>query len=370
MEPEPSRPLRVLALTPTGVLSGAERVLIAHAVHGRDEGDEWTIAVPDGPAADGVEAAGIRRVPIGELKLGAGPRPIAALTWAINQIRARWALRAELGRADIVVVNSVLALPAMRLRAPRAPVVWLVHDVITRPDLARVASACAGVVRCSLPVSEAASELSRRLGIACRVVRNGIDVPDRPPKAEPASPPVVGCTAVLTHWKGQHVLLEAAARVDGCEVELLGGALPKDGDYEDGLRERAARPDLAGRVRFLGHRDDVAAVVRRWSIAVSASVEPEAGPLAVLEAMALGIPVVATDHGGAPEVVAGVGALVPPDDPVAMAAAIIDLLQDPEKRHELADLAHRRVRDSLRRVDTEQQFRLALHEVVRSDGGP
>ena len=364
------RPLRVLAITPTGVLSGAERVLIGHAACGLTKGDEWTIAVPTGPAADRVDAEGLRRVLIGELKLGGGPRAFAALTWAGNQMLARWSLRAELRRADVIVANSVLVLPVLRLRKPSVPVVWLVHDVIRRPDLTRVAKMCAQAVDWALPVSEAESELSRRLGIACRVVRNGIDIADPPPELEPADPPVVGCTAVLTHWKGQHVLLDAVALVDGCEVELLGGALPKDDEYERRLRARAARPDLAGRVRFLGHRDDVSEVMGRWSIAVSASVEPEAGPLAVLEAMALGVPVVATDHGGAPEVVRGVGTLVPPNDPAAMASAIDHLLQQPGEGRSMAARARDRVDETLNRADTELRFRDELHDIARSVDRP
>jgi glycosyltransferase involved in cell wall biosynthesis len=368
--PDSAQSLRVLAVTPTGVMSGAERVLIAHALRGRVSGDEWTIAVPDGPAADRVDAEGIRRVRIGELKLGKGPRAIAAPVWALNQLRTRWALRTEMQQADVIVANSVLVLPLMRIVSPRPPVVWLVHDVITRPDLARVASLGSAVVRRALPVSEAAGDLPRRLGIPCLVVRNGIDVPDRPVSNQPVDPPIVGCTAVLTEWKGQYVLLEAAARVDGCVIELLGGALPKDGGYEARLRERAAQPDLAGRVRFLGHREDVNDVVRRWSIAVSPSIEPEAGPLAVLEAMAAGVPVVATDHGGAPEVLAGVGSLVAPGDPVALAEAIERLLEDPDEGSRSAVLAQDRVRTSLGRAGQERVFRQALHDIARSAPPP
>ena len=74
-----SPPLNVLALTPTGVLSGAEYVLIRHALTGAAFGDRWTVTAPNGPTSLRLEAEGIEHLEIPELKLGSGPRPLAAL---------------------------------------------------------------------------------------------------------------------------------------------------------------------------------------------------------------------------------------------------------------------------------------------------
>jgi glycosyltransferase involved in cell wall biosynthesis len=139
---------------------------------------------------------------------------------------------------------------------------------------------------------------------------------------------VVGCTALLTSWKGQDVLLEAVARLPGVELELVGGSFPKDAEYVERLRARAAEPDLAGRVRLLGHVDDVLARVRTWRVGVSASVDPEAGPLSILEYMSAGVPTVATAHGGSLELVGDAGLLVPPGDAAALADAIARLVED------------------------------------------
>lgn len=71
----------------------------------------------------------------------------------------------------------------------------------------------------------------------------------------------------------------------------------------------------------------------RWAIAVLASVLPEAGPLGVLESMAAGLPVVATDLGGAAEYLSdGVGVLVAPGDPAALAHALSNLIANPARR--------------------------------------
>jgi len=90
-------------------------------------------------------------------------------------------------------------------------------------------------------------------------------------------------------------------------------------------------------VRFLGRQDDALGRMRAWTVAVSASVLPEAGPLAPLEAMSIGLPMVGTDHGGTPEVLGRAGLLVAPDDAEAMASAINRLLDD----HSLWESCHR-----------------------------
>ena len=68
--------------------------------------------------------------------------------------------------------------------------------------------------------------------------------------------------------------------------------------------------------------------MRDWTVAVSASIDPEAAPLNVLEAMSIGLPVIGTHHGGTAEVVGSAGLLVPPRDPSALAEGIERLLAD------------------------------------------
>ena len=120
-------------------------------------------------------------------------------------------------------------------------------------------------------------------------------------------------------------------------LDLVGGSFPKDGPYVAALQERASQPDLAGRVRFVGYVPDVLSRVRTWAVGVSASVDPEAGPLALLEYLSVGVPAVATAHGGSAEVLGDAGILVPPRDPDALAEAIERLLDDEELRRRCAE---------------------------------
>jgi glycosyltransferase involved in cell wall biosynthesis len=267
------------------------------------------------------------------MKLRGGNKPVAAARLVVDQVRAAAALRRLAAGFDVVVINSVMALPAARLGLWRTTkVVWLVHDVITRPGFGRIARFSAPAIDLAIGVSEAAADLPARLGMDSVVVRNGVHFPVAPCQPRP-DPPIVGVNAVLTPWKGQRQFLQAMELVEtDFEVELLGGRFPKDAEYEAELRSLAAKPALDGRVRFLGHQDDPLEAMRSWSVAVSASVEPEAGPLAVLEAMSIGLPVVVTDHGGAPEIAADFGLLAEPLDAASMACAVERLLRSPDEQ--------------------------------------
>jgi glycosyltransferase involved in cell wall biosynthesis len=228
-------------------------------------------------------------------------------------------------------------------------------------------AACEPVVSTAVPVSQAVADSIVPSRFPVTVVPNGTPWPVEPAPAEPPRPPVLGCAAMLTPWKGQDVLLDAVASLERRDivVELMGGCYPKDGAYADNLRHRAAKPDLLGRVRFLGHVDEPVARMRTWTVAVSSSVDPEAAPLSVLEAMSVGVPVIATDHGGPPEMIGDAGVLVPPRDPEAMAAAIQNLLNDGDLRRRCAGAGPRTVASRFR---LDRQIDLLLEVVTGTVG--
>ncbi len=337
------RPARVVAVNASGACSGAERVLLALIGLALDDGIEVVVASPDGPLVAELPA-GVRHVPLPPFGLGVpegrAARAAAALGMVLRSRRAARALRAEVRAPGThTVVNSLLALPAVRLARPAGAPTWLAHDVVTsRAQRAFVSFGLRGRRGLGrvVAVSEATAAPLRPLGCPVEVRPNGVPWPVAPVDLTRHDPPVIGSAALLVGWKGHQVLLEAVARVPAVHCELAGGHLPVDAPYVASLRARADAPDLAGRVRFLGHVDAEAAM-RGWDVAVLASTSPEAGPLSVLEAMSLGLPVVATAHGGSAEYLArGGGVLVPPGDAAALAAGIETALDD-AVRPDLAD---------------------------------
>ncbi len=188
------------------------------------------------------------------------------------------------------------------------------------------------------------------LGLAPRskycVVRNGIDV-DRfaaPPRRDLSGGPVIGAVGRFTEEKGHTHLVEAFARarvaLPGARLVLVGY-----GELEADLRQRATSLGLDGAVRFAGERDS-AEMLPGFDLFVQPSLYESQG-LAILEAMAAGRPVVASDVGGVRDVVqeGETGLLVPPADPAALAGAIVRLARSPDLASSMADRARARVRE-------------------------
>lgn len=327
--------MRLVAVSHTGQASGAERVLTRALRAAVEQGWDVTCLSPDGPLVAALEGAGVSRRPLPELTLPSGPRLVAFLRLVLRWLRATVPLRRESAGADVVLANGLLVLPALRLARvrERVPVAWLVHDVVVDPVRLRLLRRCARAVDLAICVSSAVEEVLSPFSVATRVVHNGTPWPVEAVPEEPPSPPVVGCNAVLTSWKGQNVLLDAVAALPRRDVvvELMGGRFPKDGSYVASLEERAARPDLAGRVRFLGHVADAPARMRSWTMMVSPSTDPEAGSLSVIEGMSIGLPVVATAHGGVVEVLGEAGLMVAPGRVDALARAIEEVLEEPKR---------------------------------------
>lgn len=144
-----------------------------------------------------------------------------------------------------------------------------------------------------------------------------------------ASTPKLGVVGRLTKQKGHKVLFQALRAV--CATHSVSLVIIGTGPDESKLRALAGSLGLQKNIHFLGSRADVPALMRQLDILVSPSLW-EGLPTVLLEAMALGIPVVATDVSGSREIVrnGSTGTLVPPGDPVALARAIVSTLENRE----------------------------------------
>ncbi|MBR0642426.1 glycosyltransferase family 4 protein [Plastoroseomonas hellenica] len=147
----------------------------------------------------------------------------------------------------------------------------------------------------------------------------------------PEGRPVVLLPGRITRWKGQGVLVEAMAAVPGDAMALLVGNQGGKRGFATELEARIAALGLGGRVRLVGHAEDMAAVLLLADVVVHASTDAEAFGRTVIEAQAMARPVIASDLGGPRETVEeGVtGWRVPPGDAVALAAALTRVLAMP-----------------------------------------
>lgn len=188
-----------------------------------------------------------------------------------------------------------------------------------------------------------------------RCIRNGIDLGKVKPRVSgsvmrakleiPANAFVVGTVCRLTPIKGINELLMAmalVAKVHGKQSNKL--VIVGDGPLRRSLEHLAEEQGIAADTLFLGARADVFDVMSTFDILALPSLH-EGVPMVLLEAMAVGVPIVASNVGGIPEIVDNdkEARLVPPQNPQALAQAIADLEADPQLRDRLQKAARERV---------------------------
>jgi glycosyltransferase involved in cell wall biosynthesis len=147
--------------------------------------------------------------------------------------------------------------------------------------------------------------------------------------------------ARLHEEKGHYVLFDSLARLeskDGAPLTLLVG----DGPHREQMQAEVRRRRLDSVVRFLGYRSDIPQLIGLSSVVVLPSLA-ESFPFALLEAMSLGKPLVASTVGGMPELVGDAGVLVPPGDPESLAEAIRQVLGNARLAHSLGEIGRRRL---------------------------
>lgn len=201
-----------------------------------------------------------------------------------------------------------------------------------------------------LIVEDCGHEVASRVG----VIHCGVDtevftpVPDPRPSSRPFT---MVCIGTLHEVKGQPVLLDAVARLrsDGVPVRCL---MVGDGPDRRSLEARIRQLDLGSDVRLLGRlrRAEVVDVLRAADVLVAPSVPTRSGkregiPVALMEGMSMGLPVVASRLSGIPELVTDrvAGLLVEPGDAAQLADALRRLRDDPAHRSRLGAAARRRV---------------------------
>jgi len=295
----------------------AERFDVAVAAHG------------PGPLEKAVRDAGVRYIPLGHLRRPLSPwRDLLALVELVRLFRRERPAAVHLNSSKALAVGRVAALLA------RVPVrIVTVHGwaFSTRSPLYRIAERLlAPLTTSTICVSE--KELA--VGLAARtcradrsvVILNAVDVASAPTAHLNGNLPQVVSVGRFRAPKDFPTLAQALRRLDPASFRAV-----IVGDGPDRALMPADTP-----AELVGERDDVPALLASSDLFVLSS-RSEGLPMSVLEAMAAGLPVVASAVGGIPELVVDgeTGLLVPPGDPDALADALGKLITDPELRQRL-----------------------------------
>jgi glycosyltransferase involved in cell wall biosynthesis len=323
--------VRVLHVIQQLGVGGAERVAVTLVRGALAEGHNVAIAAAHGPLADEVD---VQIYPVTLIE-----RRLRRIPIAIRQLRH--ALRAE--RPQVVHVHNpamALASGLATLRGRRSPGLVSMHGVPESdyPAAARTLRiAGLPVVPCGSAVADA---LRSRGLVLLETVPNG--VPAAPQPADPASlradwgldesTPLVLSVGRLVPQKNHALAITALAGMPDVALAIVG-----DGPLRKDLRAQAVAAGVADRVLFAGARSDAWALMGAADAVVLAS-QWEGLPLTVLEALAIGTPVVATAVRGLSNLLedGATALLVPPEDADALAAAVRQILASPALAERLA----------------------------------
>lgn len=351
-------PASVLLVHSSSGRYGADRQLFLIATGLDPARYEPLVLLPDeGPLASDLRAAGIEVQirPLAVLRRQhAHPRGLATLAAQAAEngvILGR--LARERGAALVHSNTSVVLAGAAAAARARVPHVWHVREIYERfmrfwPGYRRLLGT-ARRLPCVSQATAAQFGTSRRAEVVHDAVWGDPHRAERGmARAELGLEPDVPALAVLgriSDWKGQDVLVRALAetplRQRGA-VALIAGEVWPGAEHRAGeLRELAARLGVSERVLMLGFRDDVETVFGAADLIAVPSTSPDPLPGAAIEAAAAGCAVVASAHGGLPEILRDgeTGRLIAPGDPAALAEVAAELLDDPSARERLGAAA-------------------------------
>jgi glycosyltransferase involved in cell wall biosynthesis len=345
----------------------------------RDRGWEVVLASPRGPWSERFAAEGLRWVPFEFARHGVNPLAEAGVLGKLFGLYRR-------ERPDLVHHFTIKCVLYGSFAAHRARVPVIVNAVTGRGTMFTTHSILARLLRAPLrslyrralrgsrvifqnPDDRGEFEAEGLLADAeVHVIRgSGIDVDRFSPSPAPASesPIVVILVARLLREKGIAEFVEAAQMLQGARARflLVGGPDPEHPAAID--TTTLAQWKARGNVEFLGHRDDVLELLHSAHIACLPSWR-EGTPRSLLEAMACGLPIVATDVPGCREVVRNGdnGLLVPPRDPQALADALRRLINDPELRTSMGARSRQRAVDEFSAEHVIERT-MAVYEAAR-----
>jgi glycosyltransferase involved in cell wall biosynthesis len=337
-----ARPLRTLHVHSGNMFGGVERILETLASAGGASGLESAFALCfEGRLSAGLERSGAALTLLPQVRIS---RP-----WQVLKARQALKARLERPRPDLVVVHSAWSHTVFgpTIRRAGIPLVRWLHAAengrtwqeraagFVRPDFVicnsrytcegsstRYPGVARGVFYAPVPVEEVEPEVRARL-------RKSFDAP--------ADAIVIVMAARMEALKGHATLLAALSRLRsarpwGCWI--AGGAQrPPEVEYVEALQAEIDRLGLSSRVKLLGERPDVSALLAAADIYCQPNIGPDAYGLSFVEALVSGLPVVSTTLGAVGEVVdASCGILVPPHAPEQVASALESLFDNETRR--------------------------------------
>jgi len=377
----------VLYLHETSRLSGAENSLLALCE--KIDRSRFTpiFALPDeGPLYHAVKALGIDVFLTRFPRIRRGRGVIPATRRLIRLVRERGV---RLLHSNSIRTHIYAALTG---RSAHIPVVWHERNMITneKVDPDRLFSFLPDRIICNSHAIARRFQRRGRLPAKMQVIHNGVNTERFNPGLDPLrvrtelgiSPDeiVVGIASRFNPIKGHEMYFEAARRLiytmghitAPMRFLVVGGAV-FDEDRRRGqfLKDLVAKLSIGRYVLFTGFRQDMPAVYAAMDMLVLSS-HTEACGRVILEAMAVGRPIVGTNSGGTPEIIVDgrTGFLVPPNDALALAERVAVLATDPGQRRKMGEAARTRIEEEFSIEKNVAQIEAIYDALLKEERAP
>lgn len=376
------RRYRVVHVISSLDVGGAEVLLLSLVTRLRDAGFDSEVVVLG--AGDALKSEFLRMgIPVHQI--GMARKSFPGVGQVVRLMRLGRALRPDLIQGWMAHGN--LAGVLLRIALFRSvPLLWSVHQTLGQYDAQplntrfslRALALLSWIPHRIIYVSRTSRAEHRAMGFrdAKAVhVPNGVDThvfsggPERRASARAAlglgeSARVIGHVARFHPKKDQNTLLSALASLlpgnDDALAVLIGQGLTQD---NPALQPWSRDARLADRLLLLGPRPDIADLLPGFDVFCLSSAYGEACPVVILEAMSSGIPCIVTDVADAAWMLGGTGAVVPPGDPLALAAALQRMLN---LSPEAATLASRQARERVLEVFSQERMMESYREMYRA----
>ncbi len=417
--------MKILYLNPAANLGGGERSLLDMIRTIRQTAPEvelHLLVTDDGPLIEQARELGIKvdllplpreLAELGDSGFSFKKAPLKTISFLLRSFQSLVALwnytqqlrnTIELIKPNVIHSNGFKTHLLVSFINPDIPIIWHIRDFVSsRQIVSRLLQLASSRVTMAIANSQAVSrDLQKVLPKRpVKVVYNAIDTDYFFPVDRLAAssgqggdnglllddlaslPPApmgtlrIGLIATFARWKGQAVFLEAASQILKTHPDLklrfyiVGGAIYQTKDSQFSLSELQSISKSLGigdLVGFTGFQENTADIYRALDIVVHASTQPEPFGRTIVEAMACGKPVIVSQAGGAAELFThnydAVG--VPPGEPFALAAAILDLLNNPEKRRVISERARQTAIDRFNQERLGEQLMEVYNQVLDS----
>ncbi len=379
---------RILYINATSELGGTDTDLL-ETVRVLDK-DRFvaTVVLPyPGPLDEEYRRLGVvvEYVKLSVMKRFFNLRQIVSFLWNFIPCTLKLMELIRRNRIDLVYTNSLLILNGgIAAKLLRRPAIWHSGEIFTSPRpigqlLYWVTSALADriivssdAVRSMFPAAKRGKVITVRNGIDLRRFhhcRDGAGI--RQQWGIPAESPVVGFIGRFIPWKGVDYFVRSCVEVSRVFPEarflVVGSTLQGYERYVEEVRQVIRELGLVDKTVLAFNRKDIPDILAAIDVFVHASIRPEPFGIVIVEAMAAGKPVVATNDGGVPEIINSpdVGVLVPPRDVAAMAKAVIGLLRDRPTAIRMGRAVRQRVEEQFDSVTVTRRVETIYLDVLR-----